>query len=219
MLKIPIVFFDSDLLMVLAKKYDPITGWIKNHAGVNLFRVCPKLIREVFNLNPNHTVHETIDMDNLQARYNAQKVYLKRGLLQEHAAKVGNLSVITISTPKPLLKRHFNIRAKALYVSLCKIFGIDEVEQILGSIVLIMAQTLQFGMSSILDFATFLAREIHNGLVGIAKGKVDKPFCWYSLLMHVCLYKGFTFFSIGMGRGEESSIAMECRYDLRSHRC
>ena len=53
-------------------------------------------------------------------------------------------------------------------------------------------------MSTILDFATFLAREVHNGLVGIAKGKVNKPFCWYSLLMHVCLYKGSTFFSKGM---------------------
>ena len=83
---------------------------------------------------------------------------MKRGPLQEHTAKVGTLSVITTSTLEPLLKRHFNTRAQALYVSLCKIFGVDEVEQIPGSIILIMAQTVQFGMSTILDFATFLAR-------------------------------------------------------------
>lgn len=71
-LTVPTVFFDSDLLVDLAKKYDPITGWVKNHARVNLFRVCPELIREVFNLNPNHAMHETIDMDDLQARYDAQ---------------------------------------------------------------------------------------------------------------------------------------------------
>ena len=53
-------------------------------------------------------------------------------------------------------------------------------------------------MSSILDFASFLAEEIHNGLVGISKGEVNKPFCWYSFLMHVCLFKGVTFFSKGM---------------------
>ena len=114
--------------MDLAKKYDPITGWVKNHVRVNLFWVFPELVGEVFNLNPNHDVYETIDMDDLQARYDAQKIYLKRGLLLEHATKIGTLSVITTSTPEPLLKRHFSIRAQALYVSLCKIFGMDEVE-------------------------------------------------------------------------------------------
>ena len=53
-------------------------------------------------------------------------------------------------------------------------------------------------MSSILDFASFLAEEIHNGFVGISKGEVNKPFFWHSLLMHVCLFKGVTFFSKGM---------------------
>ena len=74
----------------------------------------------------------------------------------------------------------------------------DEGEYIKGFIVLIMARTLQFGMSSILDFATFLAEEIHIGLVEISQGKVNRPFSWYSMLMHICLYKGVNFFSKGM---------------------
>lgn len=53
-------------------------------------------------------------------------------------------------------------------------------------------------MSSILDFPTFLVEEIHNGLVGISQGKVNRPFYWYSLLMHICIFKGVTFFSKGM---------------------
>ena len=77
----------------------------------------------------------------------------------------------------------------------------DEAEQITGLIVLIMAQTLQFGMSTILDFATFLAKEIHIGLVGIAKGKVDKPFFGYSMLMYICLHKGIFFLFKGYGTG------------------
>ena len=96
------------------------------------------------------------------------------------------------------MRKFFNLRAQALYFSLCQIFGMDEGEYIPGSIVLIMAQTLQFGMSSILDFASFLAKEIHNGLVGISKGKVNRPFCWYSLLMQSFLFKGVIFFSKGM---------------------
>ena len=96
------------------------------------------------------------------------------------------------------MKKYFNPRAQALYFTLYKNFGMDEEEYIQGSIVLIMAHTLQFGMSTILDFATFLVEEIHNGLVGISQGKVNRPFCWYSMLMHICLYKGVTFFSKGM---------------------
>lgn len=78
---VPTVFFDSDLLVDLAKKYDPITGWVKNHVGVNLFRVFPELIRDVFSLNPNPTLREKIDLGDLQARYEAQNAYLKRGPL------------------------------------------------------------------------------------------------------------------------------------------
>ena len=74
----------------------------------------------------------------------------------------------------------------------------DETEHIPGSIVFIMAQTLQFGISTIYDFGTFLTQEIQSGLVKIAQGKMDKPFHWYCLLMYVCLYKGYNFFSKGM---------------------
>ena len=112
-------------------------------------------------------------MDDLQARYDAQRIYLRIGPLQEHAAKVDTLLVITAITPEPLLRRHFNLRAQALYFSLCKIFGIDEVDQILGSIVLMMAQTLQFGMITILDFATFSCKGNSQWPGGDSKGKSE----------------------------------------------
>ena len=128
---------------------------------------------------------------------------MRIGPLQEHVDNIGTLSVIIDNTLDPVMRRNFNLRLQALYFSLCKIFGMDEAEKISGSIVFIMAQTVQFGMSTILDFANFLAQEIHSGLVGIAHGKVDKPFCWYSLLMYVCLYKGVTYFSKD---GERNSI-------------
>ena len=85
--------------------------------------------------------------------------------------------MITENTPEPLLRRHFNTRAQALYFSLCKIFGIDETNHVPGPIVFIIAQTLQFGMSTIYDFGTFLTQKIQSGLVKIAQGKMDKPFC------------------------------------------
>ena len=50
-------------------------------------------------------------------------------------------------------------------------------------------------MSLIFYFSTLLVEEIHTWLICIAKAKVNKPFCWYSMLMCICLYKGATFFS------------------------
>ena len=49
-------------------------------------------------------------------------------------------------------------------------------------------------METVFDFALYLANEIHSGLVGIAKGKVEKPWGHYSLLMHIFLFKGMTYF-------------------------
>lgn len=80
-LVVPGVFFDDDLLTIMLKKYDPITKIVKNHFGDNIFRVSLELIREVFKLNPIHAVHEKIDMEDLQARYDTQRVYLRGGPL------------------------------------------------------------------------------------------------------------------------------------------
>ena len=49
----------------MSKKYDSIMSIVKYHAGDNIFRVSLELIREVFKLNPNHAVHEKIDMEDL----------------------------------------------------------------------------------------------------------------------------------------------------------
>ena len=45
-------------------------------------------------------------------------------------------------------------------------------------------------MISIFYFSTYLAEQIHYGLIRIAKGEMDKPFYWYSILMYIFLYKG-----------------------------
>ena len=59
-----------------------------------------------------------------------------------------------------------------------------------------MVQILQYGMTSIFYFSTYLAEQIHYGLIRIAKGEMDKPFYWYLVLMYICLCKG----SIVIGR-------------------
>ena len=77
-------------------------------------------------------------------------------------------------------------------------------------------------MSSIFYFATLLVEDIHIGLMGIAKAIIDKPFCWYSMSMYICLYKGVSFFSkeikLELERdGEKLPIQMKCRHDMRGN--
>ena len=62
---IPRVFFDDNFLAIVSKKYDPVARIVKNHVGDNILRVSLELIREVFKLNTNHTVHENIGKKDL----------------------------------------------------------------------------------------------------------------------------------------------------------
>lgn len=67
---------DVDLLTMMAKRYDPVLQIVKNHSRDNLFKFAAEEIREVFMLNPNTVLHEKIDFDDLQVRYDVQRVYL-----------------------------------------------------------------------------------------------------------------------------------------------
>lgn len=48
------------------------------------------------------------------------------------------------------------------------------------------------------DFAPYLIDAIREGLIGINNAKVDRPFGWYSLLMHMFLFKRVEYFANDM---------------------
>ena len=79
-------------------------------------------------------------------------------------------------------------------MTLCKVFGEDEEDFMPMSFMYMITQISSFGVEIIFDFASYLADEIHSGLVGIEKGKVEKIFGHYSLIMHMFLFKGVTYF-------------------------
>ena len=60
-----------------------------------------------------------------------------------------------------------------------------------------------FGLDVIFYFSNYLAEEIHVGLVRIAKGKMEKTFGHYSMLMHMFLFKGVTYFGKEMKLNRE----------------
>ena len=57
-----------------------------------------------------------------------------------------------------------------------------------------MAQIYSFCVDISFHYASYIVEEIHIGLVGIVKSKVENIFGHYSLLMHMFLFKGVTYF-------------------------
>ena len=68
-----------------------------------------------------------------------------------------------------------------------------------------MTQIASYGVDVIFHFASFLAEEIHTGLVGIAKGNLKRTFGHYSLLMHMFLFKGLAYFDDEMELNREDN--------------
>lgn len=89
----------------------------------------------------------------------------------------------------------FTLRAKGIYWSLCQILGEDVEITMPTHYMLMMAQTLNPSLVVTCDFAPYLTDAIHEGLIGIKNAKVDRPFGWYSLLMHMFLFKGVEYFA------------------------
>ena len=81
-LVVPFVFWDMDLLVILAKRCDPLTRVVSNFAGDRLFVVSLSVIRDVFGLSKNNALLERIDLSQLQSTYEAQALYLRAGPLK-----------------------------------------------------------------------------------------------------------------------------------------
>ena len=148
------VFVDIDLLMDMAKRYDPITRVLINYIGEWLFSMSTQVIREVFMLNSNIALLEKIDLGKFKSMYEAQKIYLHVGPIQENFVRIGGLFLVTSSTPKPLMKIFFNPRAQALYFSLYRVLGVEEIEHVPRCLVFMMAQIFQCWMTSIFYYVS-----------------------------------------------------------------
>ena len=89
------------------------------------------------------------------------------------------------------------------YKTLCWVFVEDEKNFMPTSFMYMITLISSFGVDVIFYFASYLVEEICIGLVGIAKGKVDKKFGHYSLLMHMFLFKGVAYFGKEMKLNRE----------------
>ena len=133
----------------------------------------------------------------------SKKDAIRNGALRERIGTTTNFLVITTSSREPFKKEYFTSQAMEAYRTLCQVFGEDEKNFMPISFMYMITQIASFGVDVIFYFASYIAEEIHIGLVGIAKGKVHKTFGHYSLLMHMFLFKGVAYF------GKEMKLSRE----------
>lgn len=62
-----------------------------------------------------------------------------------------------------------------------------------------MAASIQCpNINTLYDFSTYFSEEIHKCLVALKNGEIGVRFWWYSLFMHMFLYKGAYIFGKDM---------------------
>lgn len=193
-LVVPNVFMDFDLLEAITKKYYLEIRVVRRLDGECLVTISPKEIWEVFGLKPLSKYHIPIDLQELEKEYLSKKDKVRQGALRAHIGTIGNFMVITSSTMEYFKKGYFTFQVVEIYMNLCRVFGEDEQNFMPINFMYVIAQISSFNADIIFYFASYLAEDIHTGLVGIAKGKVEETFGHYSLLMHMFFFKGVTFF-------------------------
>lgn len=181
---------DYDLLVDIAKNYDQAIRVVRRNDGVPLVSISPEEIREVFHLEPLLDFDVPINLLELEKEYKVKRDIIRGGALRAHIGTIGTLPVITTASKEPFKKSLFTSQAVEIYRTLCHVLGEDEHDFMPVDLMYMMIQIASFSIDVIFDFASFLAEEIHIGFIGIARGKVEKTFGHYSLLMHMFLFKG-----------------------------
>lgn len=146
-----------------------------------------------------------IDLNGLEKEYMSKKNSIGQGALKVHIGKIRTLPAITTSSREPFQRAYFNTRAVEIHRTLYRVFGRDEEKLMPMDFMYMVAHISSFDLDIIFDFSSYLAEEIHDGLIGIAKGKVEKTFGHYSLLMHMFLFKGATYFGKEMELNREEN--------------
>lgn len=197
-LVVPGVFMDIDLLTQIALNYDLVTRSIRDVNGKTLVEINAEEFRIAFGFNEFTNFLEPINFTSLAQIYGAQRSHLRNGPLKEFSVKIGGLTVVGPNTQEPFSLSMFTLRDKGMYWALCQVLGEDAEANMPNHYLLMIAQILNPSLAITFDYASFIGDAIHGGLIGIKNGKVDRPFGWYSLLMHLFLFKGGDYFASGL---------------------
>lgn len=185
---------DVDLLKTIIQNNDLVAIVVRRLDEEYLMSISSKEIQKFFSLEPFLHYHIPIDLLGPKKKYSLKKDKVKQGALRAHLAPIGNLPLVVASKNEPFKKEFFTSISLEIYMTLFRVFSKDEQSFVRVKFMYMMAWISSFGVDIFVDFASYIVEEIHIGLVGINKGKVEKNFGNYSLLMHMFFFKGVTHF-------------------------
>lgn len=84
------------------------------------------------------------------------------------------------------------------YYSIFQVIGYDPVTRMPMAWMYMVAHIHHPQYCTIYDYTRFLVEKIHDGLIKLKKGEMGVRFSWYSLLMHMLLFKGAPYFGKNM---------------------
>ena len=193
-LVVPNVFPDVDLLRAVAIRYDPITRVIRDNDGGVLLEINRYVIQQTFDLSEPNDDLVPINLEEMK-EYAKLKSLVRVKLLPPHLVKAGDsqFHIIPIDQ-EPFRLNCFGKPFLATFYSLCQILGFS-----LGAVMpiayMFMGVQIQHPNFSIMyDFASFLAERIDEGLSKLQKGDIGTQLFWYSMLMHMFLFRNTDFF-------------------------
>lgn len=98
------------------------------------------------------------------------------------------------SNVDPLPIKYFQPYFQKTFYSLYQILGFGPSSS-MSMAHMYMATSIQhLNINTLYDFSTYIAEEIHKGLVALKGGKIGVIFWWFLLFMHMFLFKDANYF-------------------------
>lgn len=179
------VFVEVDVMLELAKHYDPKDRKIKSENGTLILEVTRNKIVEVFNLNPNYTVSIKLDLYN---EYEHNRYGYRKNVLARH--KKDNKGGFGPKDLEPFECEEFANYFKNTYYCLNQVLARSFDARIAANLLIIVIDIQNWNSNKGFDYAAYIAEQMHTDLISLKQGNVPLVFPHYSLLMHMLLLVG-----------------------------
>lgn len=192
---VPNVYIDVDLLKEIVANYDPVTRTIKTYDGKEMVKITKEELGLVFKLTRWSDKMHKINEETLKQEYDKTHISFRVHVLLRFLAEIAGWKIVIGPHDKePFPINYFVSYFKRTFYSICKIIGYDHVFGIPMAWMYMVAHIQHPQYCAVYDYAGFLSKIMHEGIIRLKKGKSAVRFSWYSLLMHMFLYKGAVYF-------------------------
>lgn len=197
---VPNVYMDVEFLKDVATRYDLVYKIVRACNGVEMVRITREEIVEIFKLHEWSEDMVHVDLDTFRKEYDNTKVLFKTTMLPMHTTSMGhgnNRKHIKIGRDEkePFPMNYFSHYFRKIVCSLYQIIGFDAPDATPKEYMHMKSNIQHVALNIVYYFSTYLVENMHKHLIDHKEGKHWVKFWWYSLLMHMILYKQEKHFS------------------------